>query len=120
MRLTANGSMSGSRMKSTASQHHGENPLSVAADAAQKSTEAVKEAEAAAPGIAADAKPEYERIVNDMRAIQYLMAYYNAKVQAAALVMRYGYDHDMCASRRGAHAARAECRRIRKTDQINR
>ncbi len=23
------------------------------------------------------------------------MAYYNAKMQAAALVMRYGYDHDM-------------------------
>jgi hypothetical protein len=76
-------------------QHHGENPLSVAADAAEKSTEAVKEAEAAAPGIAADAKPEYGRIVSDMRAIQYLMAFYNAKVQAAALVMRYGYDHDI-------------------------
>jgi hypothetical protein len=75
-------------------KHHGENPLSVAADAAQKSTDAVKEVEAAAPGIAPDAKPEYERVVNDMRAIQYLMAYYNAKVQAAALVMRYGYDHD--------------------------
>ena len=75
-------------------KHHGENPLSVAADAARKSNEAVKEAEAAAPGIAADAQPEYERIVNDMRAIKYLMAYYNAKVQAAALVMRYGYDHD--------------------------
>ncbi len=55
----------------------------------------MKEAEAAAPGIAPDAKPEYERVVNDMRAIQHLMAYYNAKVQAAALVMRYGYDHDM-------------------------
>jgi hypothetical protein len=75
-------------------KHHGENPLSVAADAAQKSADAVKEAEAAASGIAVDAKPEYERIVNDMRAIQYLMAFYNAKVQAAALVMRYGYDHD--------------------------
>lgn len=76
-------------------KHHGENPLSVAADAAGKSTEAVKEAEAAAPGIAADGMPEYERIVNDMRAIQYLMAFYNAKVQSAALVMRYGYDHNL-------------------------
>lgn len=75
-------------------KHHGESPLSVAADAAQKSTEAVKEAEAAAPGIAAGAKPEYERIMSDMRAIQYLMAFYNAKAQAAALVMRYGYDRD--------------------------
>jgi hypothetical protein len=75
-------------------KHHGENPLGVAADAAAKSTEAVKEAEVAAPGIAPDAKPEYERVVNDMRAIAALMAFYNHKVQAAALVMRYGYDHD--------------------------
>jgi hypothetical protein len=75
-------------------QHHGENPLSVAADAAEKSARAVQEAEAAAPGIASDAKPEYGRIVNDMRAIAALMAFYNAKVQAAAMVMRYGYDHD--------------------------
>src|ERR1039458_8504721 len=29
-----------------------------------------------------------------MRAIAALMAYYNHKTQAAALVMRYGYDHD--------------------------
>ena len=53
------------------------------------------EAEAAAPGITAAARPEYERIVNDMRAIAALMAYYNAKTQAAALVMRFGYDHNV-------------------------
>lgn len=75
-------------------KHHGENPLSVAADAAQKSAEAVKEAEAAEPGIAASAKPEYDRVVNDMRAIAALMQFYDHKVQAAALVMRYGYDHN--------------------------
>ncbi|HMF54136.1 MAG TPA: hypothetical protein VK593_07290 [Edaphobacter sp.] len=75
-------------------KHHGENPLGVAADAMQKSAESVGEAEAAEPGIAADAKPEYERVLNDMRAIAALMAFYNSKVQAAALVMRYGYDHD--------------------------
>ena len=75
-------------------KHHGENPLGVAADAAQKSVAAVKEAEAAEPGIAASAKPEYGRVVNDMRAVAALMAFYNAKVQAAALVMRYGYDND--------------------------
>lgn len=74
-------------------KHHGENPLGVAADAMQKSAESVREAEAA-PGIAADAKPEYERVLNDMRTIAALMAFYNSKVQAAALVMRYGYDHD--------------------------
>jgi hypothetical protein len=32
--------------------------------------------------------------MNDMRAIAALMAFYDQKVQAAALVMRYGYDHD--------------------------
>jgi hypothetical protein len=74
--------------------HHGENPLGVAADAAAKSTQAVQEAEAAAPGIQPAPKPEYDRVVNDMRAIAALMAFYDAKVQAAALVMRYGYDHD--------------------------
>jgi hypothetical protein len=77
------------------SKHHGENPLSVAADAAEKSAKAVQEAEAASPGIAASARPEYGRVVNDMRCIAALMAFYNAKVQAAALVMRYGYDRNL-------------------------
>jgi hypothetical protein len=75
-------------------KHHGENPLGVTTDAAERSAKAVSEAEAAAPGIAAGARPEYERIVNDMRAIAALMAFYHAKTQAAVLVMRYGYDHD--------------------------
>jgi hypothetical protein len=74
--------------------HHGETPLGVAAEVAASSAKAVTEAEAAAPGIGASARPEYERIVNDMRAIAALMAYYNHKTQAAALVMQFGYDHD--------------------------
>ncbi|HEX9201673.1 MAG TPA: hypothetical protein VF865_19100 [Acidobacteriaceae bacterium] len=74
--------------------HHGETPLGVAAEVAASSAKAVTEAEAAAPGINAGARPEYERIVNDMRAIAALMAYYTHKTQAAALVMRFGYDHD--------------------------
>jgi len=53
----------------------------------------VSEVEAAAPGIASSARPEYERVVNDMRAIAALMAFYHAKTQVAALVLRYGYDH---------------------------
>jgi hypothetical protein len=75
-------------------KHHGESPLGVAAEAQANSALAVDEAEAAAPGIAADAQPEYGRIVNDMRSIAAEMAFYNAKTEAAALVMRYGYDHD--------------------------
>ena len=74
--------------------HHGETPLGVAAEVAASSAKAVVEVEAAAPGITANARPEYERIVNDMRAIAALMAYYNHKTQAAALVMQFGYDHD--------------------------
>ena len=74
--------------------HHGQTPIGVAAEVAASSAKAVTEAEAAAPGISASARPEYERIVNDMRAIAALMAYYNHKTQAAALVMRFGYDHD--------------------------
>ncbi len=74
--------------------HHGETPIGVAAEVAASSAKAVTEAEAAAPGITAAARPEYERIVNDMRSIAALMAYYNHKTQAAALVMRFGYDHN--------------------------
>jgi len=74
--------------------HHGETPVGVAAEVAASSAKAVTEVEAAAPGISASARPEYQRIVNDMRAIAALMAYYNHKTQAAALVMRFGYDHD--------------------------
>ena len=74
--------------------HHGETPIAVAAEVAASSAKAVTEAEAAAPGISARARPEYERIVNDMRAIAALMSYYNHKTQAAALVMQFGYDHD--------------------------
>jgi hypothetical protein len=74
--------------------HHGETPLGVAAEVAASAAKAVTEAEAAGPGISASARPEYDRIVNDMRAIAALMAYYNHKTQAAELVMKFGYDHD--------------------------
>ncbi len=74
--------------------HHGETPSGVAAEVAASSATAVAEAQAAAPGISAGARSEYERNVNDMRAIAALMAYYNHKTQAAVLVMRFGYDHD--------------------------
>ena len=73
---------------------HGETPLGVAAEVAARSAKAVAEAEAAAPGITAAAHLEYDRIVNDMRAIAALMSYYNHKAQAAELVMEFGYDHD--------------------------
>jgi len=74
--------------------HHGETPIGVAEEAAAGSTKAVAEAEAAAPGITHN-QAEYNRIVNDMKSIAALMAFYSAKTQAAALVMQYGYDHNL-------------------------
>ena len=74
--------------------HHGQTPLGVSAEVAASSARAVTEAEAAAPGISAGARPEYDRVVNDMRAIAAMMAYYDHKTQAAALVMQFGYDRN--------------------------
>lgn len=74
--------------------HHGETPIGVAAEVAASSAKAVVEAEAAAPGITKD-QVEYKRIVNDMRSIHALMQFYNAKTQAAALVMQFGYDRKL-------------------------
>ncbi|GGA54215.1 hypothetical protein GCM10011507_01810 [Edaphobacter acidisoli] len=74
--------------------HHGETPIGVAAEVAASSAKAVEEAEAAAPGITRN-QAEYNRIVNDTKSIAALMAFYNAKVQAAALVMQYSYDHNL-------------------------
>ena len=73
--------------------HKGETPLGVASEVAASSTKAVTEAEAAAAGVTSN-KPEYDRIVNDMRSIAALMAFYNAKTQAAEQVMLFGRDHD--------------------------
>lgn len=75
--------------------HHGENPFSVTEDATQKADAAVTEARAAADGVAADARPEYERIVTDLEANAALMHFYRDKVQAAALVMQYAYHPEI-------------------------
>ncbi len=72
--------------------HHGQTPIGVADADAASSASAVSEAEAARAGVTKDI-PEYDRIVNDMRAIHELMLFYQAKTDAAGLVMLYGYDH---------------------------
>lgn len=74
--------------------HHGETPIGVAKEVAVTSAKAVEEAEAAAPGISRN-QAEYKRIVNDMKSIAALMAFYNAKTQTATLVMQYGYDRNL-------------------------
>jgi hypothetical protein len=74
--------------------HVGETPLGVAAEVTDSSAQAVEEAEQAGAYVTQD-RAEYERILNDMRCIHALMQYYNAKTQAAELVMLYGYDHNL-------------------------
>ena len=73
--------------------HHGETSIGVADEVAASSARAIAEAEAARPYVTKDI-PEYERIVNDMRAIHMLMSFYQAKTHAAEEVMLYGYDRD--------------------------
>jgi hypothetical protein len=74
--------------------HVGETPIGVAAEVTESSAQAVKEAEEAGQYVTQD-RAEYERILNDMRCIHTLMQYYNAKTQAAELVMLYGYDYNL-------------------------
>ena len=75
--------------------HHGTNPLAAAASSAADAAKAVAETQAAAAGIAASAQPEYRRVVNDFQSLSALMNFYNAKTQAAAQVLEYGYDRNL-------------------------
>ena len=79
----------------------GETPIGVSDETVAASRQALQDAEAAAPFVTKN-KAEYERVVNDMRAISLLMQYYNAKIKAAEQVLLYGYDHD------AAHLAKAD------------
>lgn len=73
--------------------HQGETPLQVADEAAVASAQALAAAEAAASEVTKN-QDEYERIVNDMRALHLLMLFYQAKTHAAEMVLLYGYDHN--------------------------
>jgi hypothetical protein len=73
--------------------HEGETPIGVAAEVAESATRAVAAAAAAGPFVKKD-REEYERLLNDMRAMEAQYRYYDAKTRSAALVLRYGYSHD--------------------------
>lgn len=73
--------------------HQGETPTGVADQEVEASAEALQAAEAAAPGVTKN-RAEYERVVDDTRAIHLLMLFYQAKTDAALQVMLYGYDHN--------------------------
>ena len=81
--------------------HRGETPLGVSDESVADSSKALEAAEAAAPFVTRN-QDEYARVVNDMRAINLLMQFYNAKVKAAEEVLLYGYDRD------AAHLEKAE------------
>ncbi|HUA93107.1 MAG TPA: hypothetical protein VL991_11090 [Terracidiphilus sp.] len=81
--------------------HHGETPIGVSNETVEASGHALEAAQAAASFVTRD-KAEYERIVNDVRAIHQLMLFYNAKAKAAEQVLLYGHDRD------AAHLHRAE------------
>jgi hypothetical protein len=74
--------------------HLGETPIGVSDETVAASHRALEIAQAAAPFVTKN-KEEYERAVNDMRAINLLMLFYNAKLKAAEQVLLYGYDRDM-------------------------
>lgn len=74
--------------------HEGETPIGVAAEVMQSAIRAAADAEAARPLVKANGE-EMDRLANDMRAIEQQYRYYNAKTNAAALVLRYGYSHDL-------------------------
>jgi len=74
--------------------HEGETPIAVAAEVAGAAARAVAAAEAAGPSVKQD-REEYQRLLNDMRAMEAQYRYYDAKTRSAALVLRYGYSHDL-------------------------
>lgn len=73
--------------------HHGVTPLNIAMKVTISSEAAVRAAEQAGQYVSKN-RAEYLRILNDMRCIHTLMQYYNARTQAAYLVMMYGHTHN--------------------------
>jgi hypothetical protein len=74
--------------------HSGETPVGVAAEVVDSAVRAVAAAEAAKPLVTRN-RDEFGRLLNDMHCIEAQYRYYNAKTRAAALVLRYGYSHDL-------------------------
>ena len=101
--------------------HSGETPIQVAHDVAASAARAVAAAESARPTRNLE---EYQRVLNDMRAIQAMMRYYDFKTQAAAAVLRYGYSGDPADLERAQPLLRSSVDEFRKlvalTDQTYR
>jgi hypothetical protein len=74
--------------------HEGETPLGVAAEVAESAARAVAAIALARPLVSRN-REEFERLANDMLCMEAQYRYYLAKTRAAALVLRYGYSHDL-------------------------
>jgi hypothetical protein len=74
--------------------HVGETPESIIREVLAAASNAVLAADAAAPSVTKN-RDEFERLRNDTRCLQALAENYSAKVQAAELVLRFGYSHDV-------------------------
>jgi hypothetical protein len=74
--------------------HTGETPPSILREVLDYSAKAVAAAEAAKPLVTKN-RDEFERLRNDAYCIQAMAQNYSAKVQAAELVVRYNYSHDL-------------------------
>jgi hypothetical protein len=66
----------------------------VAAEVAETAARALAAAKAAGPFVKKD-REEYQRLLNDMRAMEAEYRYYDAKTRSAVLVLRYGYSRDL-------------------------
>jgi hypothetical protein len=74
--------------------HVGETPVGVAAEVSASASRALKLAQSADREVTRNSD-EYERVVNDIRAVEAMMRHYDAKTRAAALVLRYGWSRDV-------------------------
>jgi len=74
--------------------HVGETPPSIIREVLSCSSNAVVAADAAEPFVTKN-RDEFERLRNDVHCIQAMAENYSAKVQAAELVLRYNYSHDI-------------------------
>jgi hypothetical protein len=74
--------------------HTGETPPSILREVLDYSAKAVAAIRAAEPNVSKN-YTEYDRLRNDVHCIQAMAKNYSAKVQAAEMVLRYNYSHDL-------------------------
>lgn len=74
--------------------HTGETPPSIIREVLEYSSNAVAEIDSAEQ-IVTKNRDEFDRLRNDVHCIQAMAESYSAKVQAAELVLRYDYSHDV-------------------------